>query len=48
MTLWRIWSAYTGDEPGTLMFWNEWTETGYPEPYDLYGYEYPEAINEVF
>jgi hypothetical protein len=28
--------------------WNEWTETSYLEPDDLYGYGYLEAIKEVF
>ena len=28
--------------------WNEWTETSYLEPDDLYGYGYLEAIKKVF
>ena len=32
----------------TLNSWNEWTETSYLQPDDLYGYGYLEAIKEVF
>ena len=28
--------------------WNEWTETSYLEPDDLYGYGYLEAVKKVF
>ena len=28
--------------------WNEWTETSYLQPDDLYGYGYHEAIKDVF
>ncbi|MDR2618079.1 MAG: glycoside hydrolase family 99-like domain-containing protein [Treponema sp.] len=28
--------------------WNEWTETSYLEPDDLYGYGYLEAVRRVF
>jgi hypothetical protein len=32
----------------TLNSWNEWTETSYLQPDDLYGYGYLEAVRQVF
>ena len=32
----------------TVNSWNEWTDTSYLQPDDLYGYGYLEAIKEVF
>lgn len=49
----RMAKAYadTHDLPAKLITvnsWNEWTETSYLEPDDLYGYGYLEAIQKVF
>ncbi|MGL1891424.1 MAG: glycoside hydrolase family 99-like domain-containing protein [Spirochaetaceae bacterium] len=32
----------------TINSWNEWTETSYLQPDDLYGYGYLEAVKDVF
>ena len=32
----------------TLNSWNEWTETSYLQPDDLYGYGYLDAVKRVF
>jgi hypothetical protein len=32
----------------TINSWNEWTETSYLQPDDLYGYGYLEAVRQVF
>jgi Glycosyltransferase WbsX len=32
----------------TINSWNEWTETSYLQPDDLYGYGYLEAVRRVF
>ena len=38
----------TGVHLITVNSWNEWTETSYLEPDDLYGYGYLEAVKDVF
>lgn len=41
--------AHPGQPPLiTVNSWNEWTETSYLQPDDLYGYGYLEAVKEVF
>ena len=45
--------AYLDAHPGQvpllpLNSWNEWTETSYLQPDDLYGYGYLEAVRQVF
>jgi Glycosyltransferase WbsX len=45
--------AYVDHHPGqaplvTINSWNEWTETSYLQPDDLYGYGYLEAVRRVF
>ena len=32
----------------TINSWNEWTETSYLQPDNLYGYGYLEAVKKVF
>lgn len=44
---------YADTHPGqppliTINSWNEWTETSYLEPDDLYGYGYLEAVRDTF
>ena len=49
----RMAKEYADRHPGqppliTINSWNEWTETSYLQPDDLYGYGYLEAIRRVF
>jgi hypothetical protein len=44
---------YLANHPGqpqlvTINSWNEWTETSYLEPDDLYGYGYLDAVKAIF
>ena len=41
--------VHTGQAPLiTINSWNEWTETSYLQPDNLYGYGYLEAVKKVF
>jgi hypothetical protein len=49
----RMAKEYADNHPNqppliTINSWNEWTETSYLQPDDLYGYGYLEAIKKVF
>ena len=46
----RDWADAHPEQPPlvTLNSWNEWTETSYLQPDDLYGYGYLDAVKRVF
>ena len=49
----RMAKEYVDNQPNqapliTINSWNEWTETSYLQPCNVYGYGYLEAIKEVF
>ena len=49
----RMAKAYADNHPNqvpliTINSWNEWTETSYLQPCDVYGYGYLEAVKRVF
>ena len=49
----RMAKAYADAHPNqaplvTVNSWNEWTETSYLQPDNLYGYGYLEAIKKIF
>lgn len=44
----KAFALKTGVNLVTVNSWNEWTETSYLEPDDLYGYGYLDAVKKVF